>query len=154
MCYNMLGKIASALKSESNSPESIRNSLSILQFLFYHEASHALIHSLSLPIIRKEGDAADILSVYLIANSQIMQLKESEWLYLIEILDNKLSVIGFTYEHSIEEERSQNIICLAYGSNPGLYPNLASHLPDGWAGMCRQEYLLMSDSLSFAISIE
>ncbi len=113
-------------------------------FVFYHELGHALVDVFDLPVTGREEDAADQLSVMLLADGS----DEGEQMVLdgarsfARETDEKLDELAFADEHSLDRQRFYNIICLLYGQNEQKYASLVEDgsLPEGRAARCRDEF--------------
>lgn len=97
------------------------NSVSTL----YHEFGHALIHTMRLPILAREEDAADVLNVILMDHLNDgayadMIASETAKYYLLE--DKAREAGGYSYnfsgDHAPYIRRHYNVLCLHYGANP------------------------------------
>ncbi len=144
ICYELMEDFANDFKDTAESEEELMtNVLYTTTFVFYHEAGHALIDILDLPITGKEEDAVDQLATFIltlggddgeqIAMSAIKQFKISS-----EKDENK----HLWDEHSLDEQRFYNILCLLYGSNPEKYADVVTDeiLPESRADGCEAEY--------------
>jgi Putative metallopeptidase len=116
-----------------------------------HEVGHAVIEMLDIPVLGREEDAADFFSVYL-----LLQFPAADAQRLIEgvafmmgseareDLEEKLRLQMFAGAHALNAQRHFNVLCLAYGSNPGLFNNVApSGLPAWRAKNCGDEYAML-----------
>lgn len=107
----------------------------IILHTIFHEIGHALVDTLALPITGKEEDAVDELATLLLFDAyengdeiaisaanffemEAIYFGQSEW---IEDAD----IYG---EHSLDEQRFHNILCLVYGNNPRKHQNLLEEL--------------------------
>lgn len=118
-----------------------------------HEFSHALFDMFYTPMFGREEDAADQLAAYL-----YLQLGEEEsrrlirgtvYNYLVVEThdeDSAQTVDEFIEDsaetHSLPAQRAYNLMCMAYGANPGLFGDLVSkaRLPDHRKEFCIEEY--------------
>lgn len=118
-----------------------------------HEFSHALFDMFYTPMFGREEDAADQLAAYL-----YLQLGEDEahrlitgtvYNYLVVETndeDSAQTVEEFIQDsaetHSLPSQRAYNLLCLAYGANPGLFADLAAkgRLPKDRLEFCVEEY--------------
>jgi hypothetical protein len=119
---------------------------------FLHEAGHALIDQLELPMVGREEDAADQLStVILVASGEEGNAMAIEGAYSFiaesEAGDDEEET-PFWDEHSLDEQRFYNSICLIYGSDPDGWDDLVGEddLPEERAERCPDEYALISSS--------
>lgn len=118
---------------------------------FYHELGHALIDAWRLPVTGKEEDAVDQLSTLVL----IDRAEEGEQM----ALDGAVSFMLYAElgkgqekiywdEHSLDEQRFYDTVCLVYGHNPDKYTYLVADgtLPAERAELCREDYPRVSDS--------
>lgn len=90
---------------------------------FYHELGHALIHQLDLPVLGREEDAADMLSVVL--TEKIWQEEPAGSYAAAQAMSYLLSSDSYEVDeavlggvHALDLQRYYNHICLFYGANP------------------------------------
>jgi hypothetical protein len=116
---------------------------------FYHELGHALIDILGLPVLGREEDAADSLSVILMddiweEDSAAEILTSDALSYQLMAAQDAASGLDdlFADEHSLNIQRYYNVVCLFYGANPDERGKLADDLglPDDRKDRCPQEY--------------
>lgn len=116
---------------------------------FYHELGHALIDVLALPVLGREEDAADSLSVILM--DDIWQEDAAAGILASDALSYKLMAreqaagdldAFFADEHSLSIQRYYNVVCLFYGANPEQREKLAVDLdlPVERKERCPDEY--------------
>ncbi|GLS88122.1 hypothetical protein GCM10010873_30960 [Cypionkella aquatica] len=116
---------------------------------FYHELGHALIDVLQLPVLGKQEDAADHLSVILMndiweeeAAANILASDATAYALLAEQRDAGGAEPVYSDEHSLDMQRYYTVVCLFYGANPearqgladdlGLPPERAERCPSEW----------------------
>jgi len=116
----------------------------------YHEMGHALIDVLQLPVLGKEEDAADQLSVVLMNDlsdeeSVAAALSSAAIGYALQDEQRAAGAKEPAYarEHSLDMQRYFNVVCLFYGANPEKRQQLADklrlpaeraeHCPTEWA---------------------
>ena len=116
---------------------------------FYHEVGHALIDTLDLPVLGREEDAADMLSVLLIdrlwqdeaAGDLIRQVADA---YILFDARSETKGEGLPYwdTHSLDLQRYYNFVCLFYGADPDAREGLADELdlPTERRESCPEEY--------------
>lgn len=118
-------------------------------FTLFHELGHALVHELDLPITGKEEDAVDQLaSVVLIAGGDdgaAMALSGADS-FLVQAEDDPFAELPFWGEHSLDEQRFYNIVCLVYGADPDAHDQLieSGDLPEERAERCPDEFAQVS----------
>lgn len=118
---------------------------------FFHELGHALIDAWRLPVTGKEEDAVDQLSTLVLINraeeDEQMALDGAVAFMLYAELDKGLEKVYWD-EHSLDEQRFYDTVCLVYGHNPDKYTYLVADgtLPAERAELCREDYPRVSDS--------
>jgi len=118
---------------------------------FLHELGHALIHQFSLPAVGKEEDAVDQLAtVVLVASGEVgNQLAlDGAFSWVAEGDAQGEDTTPFWDEHSLNEQRFYNMMCLIYGSDPDGFSEVITdeELPAERAEQCPDEYKLISTS--------
>ncbi|MFD1808430.1 DUF4344 domain-containing metallopeptidase [Gemmobacter lanyuensis] len=90
---------------------------------FYHEMGHALIDQLELPVLGREEDAADILSVLLIDEvwepetaTGIAENTALSYVFMAEA--NADAEPAFWDVHGLDLQRYYSHVCLFYGADP------------------------------------
>ena len=97
-----------------------------------------------LPITGREEDAVDQLSVLLLADGS----EEGEQMVLDAAVSfskkagDELDELAFADEHSLDQQRYYNIVCLLYGQNEEKFASLVRDgtLPESRAERCSQEF--------------
>lgn len=119
------------------------------QFALFHELGHALIHTLDLPVLGREEDAADTLAIagLLIGDKEQLQkhllerliVVSDEW--LLEWNENE-SQSAYWDSHGLEIQRFYDIVCLIYGSDTQRFADIAfgSALPAERSFGCEGEF--------------
>ena len=116
-----------------------------------HEAGHAVIEMLDIPVLGREEDAADFFSAYillqfspedaqrLIQGVAFMMASEAR-----EAMEARLRPQSFAGPHGMPAQRYYNLLCMAYGSNPEVFANVVSGgLPAWRAKDCGDEYAML-----------
>ena len=120
----------------------------------YHEFGHALIDTMSIRMLAKEEDAADIFSIVLIdhlnagSDADILATDTAFYYYYEDVLrENEGRPYDFTAEHSTDIERYYTIACLHYGANPtARQPFLESlDVPDDLIAACEERRQFADD---------
>jgi hypothetical protein len=116
-----------------------------------HEFAHALFDYHDVPVLGREEDAADQVSAYI-----YLQLGKDEarrlimgtvYAYMLEVQDtDPPDMEEYADEHSTTEQRTINLICMAYGSDPELFKDLPKlgGIPQYRIDICEEEYELIS----------
>jgi hypothetical protein len=156
LCYEYLADgsnfISEAYKRESPATQAELN-LGIFFYVLLHEIGHAVIDAQKIPVIGGEEDAADRIAA--ITMLEIAKSKPSltrnmfvgflsyNWNKRHGFMTKLLSGNNlFADEHPFNEQRVFNMVCLAYGSNPYLFVDVAQafKLPPSRATRCSDEY--------------
>ena len=130
-------------------------------FILFHEAAHAQIQQLSIPISGREEDVADQLSVWAMyrlallieANNigkRLSSTQESQRHFYLRFLGAmqfmsapELRHESFGDEHAFSEQRVSNMICWLYGSDiENIYFSELAHksLPKSRLNKCQTEW--------------
>jgi hypothetical protein len=116
---------------------------------FYHELGHGLIDVLQIPVLGKEEDAADTLSVILMhdiwmEDSASAILSSDALTYRLRAGDINTPPDPSVYAdvHSLDIQRYYAVVCLFYGANPEARKQLAVdlELPEYKMESCPYEY--------------
>jgi hypothetical protein len=111
---------------------------------FFHELGHSLIDAWKIPITGREEDAVDQLSTLVL----IEATEDGEQMALDGALTFKLYADAaqgekiYWDEHSLDEQRFFDTICLVYGHDEEKYAYLVKSgtLPEERALICSEEY--------------
>jgi hypothetical protein len=119
-----------------------------LLFVLGHEAGHALISELGIPVIGREEDGADSFSTLMALKTgdryadSVLINAATGWFYSER--RNRQDHVKTTYydEHGIDLQRAYNIVCLMVGGNPKKFSALADEvkMPDERQGTCLGDY--------------
>ena len=118
----------------------------LIDYVFFHEFGHALVHLLKLPILGKEEDAADQASIYLLLkeHSSTDMLKGALWF-------NRGSRIFSSRNdtHTWGPQRQVNIACWAFGGNPKQFAPLLriANVSSERAKQCSYEFHRIESSV-------
>jgi hypothetical protein len=159
VCYEYVEEIWSSANSAARPPAIAREEAFVgpLADVFLHEASHALFDMLRIPLLGREEDAADQLAAY-----HVLQLSKdlrrklvlgTAWAYASELKvrrprdlhRRRLEVarhVALADEHGTTAQRLYNLLCIAYGSDKGLFADVVEqgYLPQDRAEICEDEY--------------
>jgi hypothetical protein len=146
MCDEILEYFITAIDQRAGTPEDKRKAiLGALVFFFLHEVGHALVNELELPAVGREEDSADqVASLVLIGagpkGAQLAGYGADAFGYILQLRGGKSA--PFWDEHSLDQQRFYNIVCLIYGSDPATYQVLVDKqfLPAARAQRCPQEF--------------
>jgi hypothetical protein len=152
LCYQLIDDyydlFATKIKDKEKLDEAVRGATAST---FFHELGHALVDAWKIPITGREEDAVDQLSnIVLLRHSQRgeqMALNGAQSFKLYADLykgDKKI----YWDEHSLDEQRFYDTICMIYGSNPDKYEYLIDDgtLPEERADICPEDFQKISGS--------
>lgn len=124
-----------------------RKILGAMMFLFLHEVGHALIHILDLPVTGREEDAADQFSTVMLSRQveggELAAFDAANLFRLYAQWARRYKEPALYWdEHSQDEQRYYDTICLLYGENPSRFGFLVEHgkLPAFRAEICQDEF--------------
>ena len=117
-------------------------------FVFGHEAGHALISELGIPVIGREEDGADSFSTLMALKigdryaDSVLINAATGWFYSNRRDRQDHAKMVYYDEHGIDLQRAYNIVCLMVGSNPEKFGALAAEtgMPDERQGTCQGDY--------------
>lgn len=139
---DLLGEMFSMYKEETDAR---RSTLGAMLFIFLHEMGHGLIDQFQLPSTGREEDAVDQLATLLLIaggkDAVKVALDGAEAWLAIKVTRGDTSE-DYWDEHSLDEQRFYNIVCLIFGSNPDEYTYMVldGDLPRPRAMRCKDEY--------------
>lgn len=131
------------------------------EFTLLHELGHALIHTLKLPVLGHEEDAADAIAIAGILISDKEKLEKNLLERLTAVSDEWLlewkeegNQTAYWDSHRLEIQRFYNTVCLIYGSDPIRFKDIAfgSALPADRALVCEDEFALARRSIEWTLS--
>ncbi len=117
-------------------------------YVLAHEAGHAVISEMALPVLGKEEDAADSFAALTALRSgrafgdNVLINSARGWFY-IDKRDAKDGVkMVFYDEHGINTQRAYNIICLMVGGEPEKFTAVADEakMPKERQGTCQGDH--------------
>lgn len=125
-------------------------------FFVLHEAGHALVHQLQIPLLAREEDAVDGLATYLLmgSNEHGIALSGASSFAFMSAHRTPGEQLAFWDEHSLHEQRFYNIACWIYGSNPSLFGFLVQRglLPQERAVRCPAEHAQLQNGATRLLS--
>ncbi|HET8541136.1 MAG TPA: DUF4344 domain-containing metallopeptidase [Anaeromyxobacter sp.] len=129
-----------------------------IAFILLHESGHALFDLLRVPILGREEDAADQVAAYTLlrAGKGVARraLGGAAWMYKRDAAGRKLDESDFADVHGLDVQRFYNVLCMAYGSDPGAFGGLVErgYLPKDRAEGCADEYAQVGFAVGKLIS--
>ncbi len=161
VCYELFDLMSQMFRNDVTSQEELDNEvLGATRFIFYHELGHALVDIFEIPFTGREEDAVDQFSTMLLLNSGGVDsaLAGANFFYKFASV-TELQDLVFWDEHSLDQQRFYDIVCLVYGSDPEAYDFLLQReskdaslttdggiLPKERAERCYDEYKDISNS--------
>jgi len=114
--------------------------------VFLHEVGHALFEQLRIPLLGREEDAADQFAAFVLVHLSERTARDTvvgvAWMYAQEAKEASLSRTALANVHGLAGQRFYNLLCIAYGAEPGLFADLVEkkYLPESRAEGCADEY--------------
>lgn len=111
-----------------------------------HELGHAVFDIYDVPIFGREEDAADEIAAFTMLQFgrevALRTIRGTAFAYQAQSKQRKLSRSSFSDEHSTDEQRYYNYLCIAYGAEPTLFQRFVDTdvLPAKRAAHCAREY--------------
>ena len=154
VCYQLIEMFEAGFDRRLDADDEVIDAtLNATLFTFFHELGHALVHELDLPVTGKEEDAVDQLATLVLlqegADGATTALDGAES-FLLHADESGVDDLPFWGEHSLDEQRFYNIVCLVYGSDPDKHEGLVESdaLPEERAEICPAEYQQISRAWS------
>jgi hypothetical protein len=156
ICYEIVAFLDKLAPTEPvNGLPPSRVMMGALTGVVLHEVGHALFDNLQVPVFGREEDAADQFAAFLalqfdqdVAVTVVTGLAYAQ----LALKNAGMGVIydrrSFSDEHGTADQRFYNILCIAYGSDPGTFASFAdpSVLPPDRAEGCKKEYAQVRDA--------
>ncbi|MFZ1467721.1 MAG: DUF4344 domain-containing metallopeptidase [Paracoccaceae bacterium] len=140
-------------QAEEPSEEAIEFVRGNVLSIFYHEFGHALVDMLGVPVMGREEDAADALSVILTNEMwDEEEARSAAWVtaeyWLQSASETADAEPDYSDVHSLDMQRYFTHICLFYGANPDARGEFVTEfqLPADRAEGCADEYARTSES--------
>ena len=117
-------------------------------FVLSHEAGHAVIAEMGIPVIGREEDGADAFATVMLLKlghsfaDRVLTNAAKGW-FLGDQRDKKDGVqINYYDEHGIDLQRAYGIVCLMVGGEPEKFTGLADEvkIPEERQGTCQGDY--------------
>jgi hypothetical protein len=147
LCYEYADELARhAAGAEQHGFSADDALLGPLVFIYLHEIGHALFHLLDVPILGREEDAADQVAALILLRVGRAFAKDTlattVWMYEHSAKSHVLDESDFSDVHPLDAQRYYNLLCLAYGADPGAYGAAvaSSELSPARAEGCESEY--------------
>ncbi len=156
-CYEEVADYADLLApgpAETLSERATRRVEEATTFFLFHEAGHALVDLLNVPVTGKEEDAVDQFAVYFLEESGPPDARQDA-LRAAEVMGRLARVDSATRErapvwdvHSLDAQRQANLLCWIYGADPRAFGDVVRRagLPQERQSTCEEEYTQLSTS--------
>jgi hypothetical protein len=134
------------------SPQQVQSGIEFVTgntlFVLAHEAAHALINELGIPVLGREEDAADAFASLVAirmgnAFADRVVVNAAKGWFLSDQRDKKDGVPTVYYdEHGMDLQRAYYIVCLLVGGQPDKFKALADEvqIPEERQRTCRDDY--------------
>jgi hypothetical protein len=147
ICLELMQGMAETLEGQFEDDEATSDALAgAFIAVVLHEAGHALVDVLEIPITGREEDAVDQLAAWILieADDAASVLGAAATYYT----DDEVGDGDFADEHSLDKQRYFNLVCWAYGSDPDGQQDLIDtwELPETRAERCPDEYAQLDRS--------
>jgi hypothetical protein len=158
ICYEMLQYVLGSLPKETTVHGITAEDAKIGQLLWLslHEVGHATFDIFGVPIFGNEEIAADNFASYVMLQfAEARQLiMGAAWKWNAYVQNYKMNPVvqvrlaGFASDHGLPQERFYNVLCMAFGSDPGLFADFAKegYLPPTRAANCVREYIKFANA--------
>jgi hypothetical protein len=145
ICYELIAGFYDDFKKDAKNEKELDDEVGgATAFVFFHELGHALIDVFDLPVTGREEDAVDQLSTLILADGtdEGEQMVINGAAAFAQESEQELDELAFADEHSLNQQRFYNILCLLYGQNEKKYASLVSQgvLPRERAERCQDEF--------------
>jgi Putative metallopeptidase len=145
VCYELFDLMTQMFRDDATSQEELDNEVfGATRFIFYHELGHALIDIFGIPFTGREEDAVDQFSTILLMSAGgagvDAALAGANFFYKFASV-TELEELVFWDEHSLDQQRFYDIVCLVYGSDPETYDFLLQRESKGFLLSSDQGYL-------------
>src|SRR5262245_26484673 len=148
MCYELVDQLGELFSKKLKDKEQLKAAvMSATLFTFFHELGHGAIAMFKIPAVGREEDAVDQLAALILLKSgpqgPMMAALGAEFFHLWAESGSKTPYFD---EHSLDDQRFYNVLCLIYGSEPTKYAKMVSPtaLPESRARRCQGEYSKIS----------
>lgn len=159
MCYEMVQYIIELSQDLSSDDDfSMAITGATLEILL-HEAGHALVDVLDLPLTGKEEDAVDQIAMFILLSyeeeGEAFALASADFHLRMDADENvHPEEMAFWSQHSFTLQRYYNSMCFVYGKDPEKHAEMVGgdHLPEERANSCPEEYEKLNSSWSRILS--
>lgn len=146
MCYELFLEIDEKFRKYSNDEKEVNDHIgSTVAVIFFHELGHCLIDVWELPATGREEDAVDQLAMVLMldgSESGKNTVLSAALFFALSSEGQSNDDLIFWDEHSLNQQRFYDMLCLVYGSDPDKNKGIVgpTGLPAPRAAGCPAEY--------------
>lgn len=146
MCYEFVTFFEETFKKANMKQAEIDKRVDdSVAFFFFHELGHCLIDVWDIPATGREEDAVDQLAAIILLDGSpegVDMVISAAIFFDITASDTNKEDLAFWDEHSVDEQRMYDTLCLTFGSNPSKNKTIVAsgYLPADRAGRCSDEY--------------
>jgi hypothetical protein len=120
-----------------------------LIFVLGHEAGHAVIREMKIPVVGREEEAADVFATLMALmctdefSDRVLANAALGWFFSDRRDRRRGEKMEYYGEHNMDIQRAYYIVCLMVGSNMGKFGGIATvaKLPEERQKTCADEYL-------------
>ncbi|MBK8810555.1 MAG: DUF4344 domain-containing metallopeptidase [Acidobacteria bacterium] len=146
MCYEFISYFEETYKKGiKDKAEVDRRVDDAVAFFFFHELGHCLIDAWQLPATGREEDAVDQLATLVMLDGTpegVDMVISAAIFFDLVSASTSPEDIAFWDEHSVDQQRMYDTLCLTYGSDPVKNKGIVAsgYLPKQRAERCSQEF--------------
>lgn len=145
VCYELVNAAADAFRDEGLDGGDHSDAVAgVTAFVAAHQAAHALVHLLALPVYDDEEKAADQLTALLVSRRSP---EAALWAARYFAGGGDLGEGGalargtvFAGEHAMSVNRLRDVLCWTWGADPESRPALQAALPQSTTNRCGREF--------------
>ena len=151
LCYQLIDEFYSLFARKLKDQKELDSAVkAAMVSTFFHELGHGLVDAWKIPITGREEDAVDQLStVVLIEATEGGERMALEGALTFKLYaDTETGEKIYWDEHSLDEQRFFDTICLVYGHDVEKYAYLVKNgtLPEERAAVCSEDYARVNRS--------
>jgi hypothetical protein len=148
MCLELMQDIADSLDGQYEDDDLADAAAGAYIASVLHEAGHALVHVLEIPVTGREEDAVDQLAAWILIEADDVDSVLGVAATYYSENNEEVGDEDYGDEHSLDKQRYFNMVCWAYGSDPDNSEALIEvwELPQARAERCVDEYAQLDRS--------
>ncbi len=154
MCLELMQDIADSLDGQYEDEDLADAAAGAYIATVLHEAGHALVHVLEIPVTGREEDAVDQLAAWILIEADDVDSVLGIAATYYSENNEEVGDDDYGDEHSLDKQRYFNMVCWAYGSDPDNSQELIEvwELPQARAARCVEEYAQLDRSWTRLLS--